>query len=102
MINGNIKLTFNIGPGKENQPELNDFLREHLNDAVGVGFKIIHLPRIGGFVNEEADKYLVVFEGDELKKYLDKVIKVAQRIESMNCGYKWIENIWFKIRPKNF
>jgi hypothetical protein len=102
MINGNINLTLTMGPGKENQPELNYFLREHLNDAVGAGFEIIHLPRIGGFLNEEADKYRVVFEGNDLKKYLDKVIEVAQRIESMNCGFKWIETIGLKYDQKVF
>jgi hypothetical protein len=88
---GFIKLKFTMGPGKNNQPILNDFLREYLTDAINSGFKIIHLPRIGGFVNTEVEKYIVKFSEEELRKYLDKVFVVAKRIEELGCGFKWIE-----------
>ena len=102
MHDGMINLTFTMGPGKENQPEQNEFLREHLNDAVDVGFKIIHLPRIGGFVNAEVEKYILKFNDSELKKYLDKVFEVAIKIESLGCGFKWLENIRLKYDKKIF
>jgi hypothetical protein len=96
MNSGFIKVQFKIGPGKNNQPILNDFLREHLTDAISAGFKIIHLPRIGGFVNEEVKKHTVKFSEEELKNYLDKVFMVAKRIEELNCGFAWIEKIGIK------
>jgi len=102
IFDGTIKLTFKIGPSKDNQPELNNYLREHLNDAVNAGFKIIHLPRIGGFANKEVDVYLIEFKENEFKKYFDKCVEVAQRVESMGCGYKWIENIGLKYDKNIF
>jgi hypothetical protein len=102
MKDGMIKLTLKIGPGKENQPQLNEFLREHFNDALNAGFKIIRLPRIGGFVNPETEKYTLKLSGDELKHYLDKSFAVAKRIEELGVGFKLIENIGLKYDEKIF
>ena len=99
-IDGMINITFKMGPGKTNQPKLTDFLREHLNDAINAGFKIIRFPRIGGLVNAEVEECIHKFSDVELKNYLDKVFTVAKHIENLNSGYKWIENIGKKYDSK--
>ena len=102
MNTGMINLTLKMGPGKENQPELNDFLREHLNNAINAGFKIIHLPRIGGFVNNEVEQYITKLSGEEFKNYYEIAVEVAKRIESLNAGFKWFEEIGLKYEQKVF
>jgi hypothetical protein len=93
---GEFELTFTMGPSKNNQPVLNDFLREHLNDAVTAGFKIISFPRTAGFVNAEVEQYIQKFRDEDFKEYYDKACEVAAIIEDMNCGFKWVENIGLK------
>jgi hypothetical protein len=102
LKDGMIELIFTMGPGKENQPQLNDFLREHLIDAINAGFKIIHFPRIGGFVNAEIEKYILRLSDDKLGLYLDKIFAVVKRIEGLNAGFKWIENIGLKYDVEIF
>lgn len=100
--NGEIHLQFTVKPGKENHPELNDFLREHFQDAINCNFQILHLPRIGGFLNEEIEPYLHKFTNDdELKAYLNKAFEVCRKIEDLKAGYHWFKAIGEKFDSKN-
>jgi hypothetical protein len=93
LPDGVTKITFTMGPAKTNQPTLNEFLKEHLQDAISAGFNIIHFPRIGGFENQAVKPFLCKLTGDDLKEYLETLFKVAKRIEELESGFYWIEKI---------
>jgi len=101
QFDGTMVFTFTMGPGKTNQPELNDFLREHLSDAIAAGFKIIHLPRIAGFVNQEVEPYRHKLVDQELQEYLCTVFNVGRRIDERVAGHDWIEKIGAKYNNEN-
>jgi hypothetical protein len=90
-----------VAPGKSNQPELNDFLREHLQDAIKAGFRIIHFPRIAGFVNMEVEPYRYKLDKTKLNDYLDTIFTVGERIEKLEAGYAWLKKIGEKYNNKN-
>lgn len=96
---GSIKMSFTMGPNENAHPGLNDFLKEHFEDAVKLGFNIIHLPRIAGITNKEIESLKFKMKGQELTKYLDKVFKVGERIRELKAGEYEIEQIGLKYHP---
>ncbi|WAC03068.1 hypothetical protein N7U66_05420 [Lacinutrix neustonica] len=98
--NGAIKMSFTIGPNPDAHPGNNEFLKEHLTDAVNLGFKIINLPRIGGVTNKDVNDLRFKMTQQEL----DKVFSICDRIKNLKAGiydiqqigYKYDTNSWFK------
>lgn len=90
---GVIRVSLTIGPNEKAHPGNNEFLKEHFADAARLGFKIIHLPRIGGIVNPEISGARYQRPENELKDYLDKVFEVAERINELEAGVFDIQQI---------
>lgn len=98
--NGEIKISFSIGPNPDAHPGNNEFLREHLSDAVKLGFNIINLPRIGGVTNKDIEdlRYKISeFELDKGFKVADKIKKLKAGVyDIQQIGIKYDSNSWFK------
>lgn len=63
----------------------NDQLRQHFLKAMVTGFKIVRLPRIGGYVNEEVEPYRFQ-HGENLAAFHDRAHEVAEKIEQKGAG----------------
>jgi hypothetical protein len=50
---GSIHLGFSIGPDLAAHPGNNSYLSLHLNDALALGFKLMHCHRIAGLINQD-------------------------------------------------
>jgi hypothetical protein len=99
---GSINIGFVIGPNENAHPGNNDFLKEHLGDAVKLGFNIIHLPRIAGITNKEIKAYMYKMDNETLGSYLTKVFEVGRRITSLEAGDYEIEQIGLRYDPKEW
>ena len=89
--NGELKLSFSMGPDKTAHPGNNNYLESHLNDAIGIGFQIIKLPRIAGIVNPDIEAHF--YQHNDLSSYHDKVFKVAREIEQKEAGIFHIKEL---------
>lgn len=99
--NGSIKMRITVGPNKNAHPGNNDFLKEHLADAVQLGFNIIHLPRIAGITNREIEAYKYKMNGEILSKYLDTVFEVGKRITELQAGDYEIQQLGLKYNSES-
>lgn len=92
---GKISLGFNIGP---NEKDAIDFvnrpiLKKYFDEAIKLGFKIVRLPRIGGFVNPEVDEVRYKMEDVTFTNYHDKACEVGAKIEKEGAGIAQIKSI---------
>ena len=95
--NGAIQISGTFGPNLTAHKGNNEFLKEHLSDAVRLGFNIIGVPRIAGIVNSEIlEQYKYQMQGEELEYYLEWVFKVGERIQDLKAGVYSIEQIGLK------
>lgn len=102
----NVSLTFTIGPNEKDAIDFAErpILKKYFDAAIQLGFKIVRLPRIGGLVNPEVDAVRYVQQDPELSIYLEKVVEVGRKIESVDAGMEHIKAIgnqygkssWFK------
>lgn len=90
---GGIATTFIIGPSKSNTFDLNPILKSHFDDAIKLGFKIVRLPRIGSFTNEEVEKSRYRLPESELEAYHTRVFEIGNQIESHNAGFAHLKSI---------
>ncbi len=93
--NGSISLNLTIEP---NEKDAIDFvnrpiLKKYFDEAINLGFNIARLPRIGGFVNPEVDKFRYKQDETLLPVYLDKVCEVGRKIEQAGAGITQIKEI---------
>lgn len=99
--NGAIKMQFKIGPNESAHPGNTGFLKEHFEDAVALGFNVIHLPRIAGITNKDIETYKYKMDNETLSKYLDKVFEVGSRITELQAGDYEIIQIGLKYDSKS-
>ncbi len=93
--NNSISLNFTVGPNEDDAINFEErpILKRYFDEAVKLGFKIVSLPRIGGFVNPEVDAVKLNQEGESLSKYLETVFKVSREIEAKGAGITPIKEI---------
>ena len=91
--NGALHMAFTIGPSKGLNFDTNPILKNHFDDAVQLGIKIVNLPRIADFINEEVENVRYIQSGDNLKNYLDKAFEVAKKLEFYGAGISHIKEI---------
>lgn len=107
VAHGNtISMSFKIGPNEKDAIDFHDRpkLKKYFDEAIGLGFNIARLPRIGGLVNKEIEQEIYHLDDTALSQYHDKVFEVAGKIEDNGGGMKQIETIglqyggpnWFK------
>lgn len=99
---GTISMTFQIGPNHNAHPGNNEFLKEHLKDAVNLGFNIIHLPRIAGITNKDIESLKYKMNESSLKEYLDKVFEVGRRITELKAGDYRIQQLGNKYNKQGW
>ncbi len=90
---GGVSLFITIGPSAGSKFDLNPILKNHFEDAVKLGFKIVRLPRIGSFFNIDVDKNRYILPPSELEGYQKKVFDIAGQIESYNAGFAHLKSI---------
>ncbi len=95
-INGYLGVRFSIGPGEPLNLDSNPILKNHLNDAIQLGFRIVRLPRIGGLINDSIEPYRMKFTGRKLDEYHKRVFEIAREIESNNAGVAHIKEIGYR------
>ncbi len=90
LPDGTIKIGFSLGPEKSAHPGNNPFLSSHLTDALAVGFKLMHCPRIAGIHNPDLkDEWFVTMSHE----YGNKFGEVARRLEAAGAGIAMIKAI---------
>jgi len=90
---GGVSLSINIGPSAGSKFDLNPILKNHFEDAVKLGFKIVRLPRISSFTNVDVDKNRYILPSSELEVYQKRVFDIADQIESHNAGFAHLKSI---------
>ncbi|WP_299676348.1 hypothetical protein [uncultured Dokdonia sp.] len=96
--NGIVNISASIAPDPKLHPGNNEFLNEHLNDALNLGFKIINIPRIGTSVNPD-------IEGKKIDLHnvnVEKLAIVSGRIEELKAGLYDIKKIGEKYYPNSW
>ncbi|UAA40597.1 hypothetical protein KIH87_09760 [Paraneptunicella aestuarii] len=96
--NGELKLSFSMGPDKTAHPGNNSYLEAHLTDAIEIGFQIIKLPRFAGIVNPDIEAYY--YQHSDLNSYHDKVHKVCREIEQKGAGISHIKELGERFNPQ--
>lgn len=99
---GSMLCTFTYGPDENIHPGNNEFLKEHLHDAISMGFKILRFPRIAGIVNGDIEPYLYEFDSVEGANYYSRLFEIAQYIRSLKAGEYNINKIGEKYNPNGW
>lgn len=82
-----IGLSFSIGPDIKAHHGNNPYLYKYLNDALGIGFKILGCPRVGGIANPDiVQSYFAHESKDEMKERLNLFAQCAEEIERIGAG----------------
>lgn len=68
-------------------------LKNHFDDAMEAGFRIVRYPRIGGLVNRDIENVRFKLSGQELSNYHDRAFEAGRKIESLNAGFEAIRSI---------
>ncbi len=99
-----VSISMQIGPNNEDAINFTDrpILKKYFDEAIRLGFKIVRLPRIGGFVNEEIEEVRYKLYGTSLSDYLTKVFEVAGKIESNGAGISQLEKIGEEYGGENW
>ncbi|MGM8363082.1 hypothetical protein ACSV4D_14310 [Flavobacterium sp. ARAG 55.4] len=97
---GQIKMSFKIGPNENAHPGNNEFLKEHFANAAKLGFNIINLPRVAGITNKDIESLKYKMSNEKLTKYLDKVFEVGARITELKAGDYEINRLGLKYNPE--
>lgn len=96
--NGELKLSFSIGPDKTAHPGNNSYLESHLNDAIEIGFQIINLPRIAGIINPDIEAHF--YKHNDFNTYHTKACEVGREIESKKAGMFHIKELGQKYNSQ--
>ena len=67
-------------------PELSDYLKEFIPKAIGMGFKFIRTPRIGGHGVDPSAEYVAKDKKFPLDERLDRTFDLLSFIENLGAG----------------
>lgn len=95
---GIVNISSSIGPNPELHPGNNEFLNEHLNDALNIGFKIINIPRIGSATNPDLEGKKINLQNSDF----EKMAQVSARIKELKAGLYDITKIGEKYYPHSW
>ncbi|WP_155986342.1 hypothetical protein [Thioalkalivibrio sp. ALE9] len=85
------ELSFSIGPSKTTQPEQIQMVRDHLEDAYGIGIRILRSKRIAGPNSpllQDKKYFLNYADSDEYHKFNNRNGEVARELEARGFGLK--------------
>ena len=92
--NGQIKISLVIKPKANVHPGNNSYLSTHLQDALKLGFKLLHQPRIAGVKNHDiSEEWFLADNNVAIEKRQDRFNACLSEIESRGCGISHIKNI---------
>lgn len=95
---GIVNISASIASNPELHPGNNEFLNEHLNDALNIGFKIINIPRIGTVANPDLEGKKINLHNSEF----EKMAQVSERIMELKAGIYDITRIGEKYYPHSW
>ena len=90
---GSIHLGFSIGPDLAAHPGNNSYLSLHLNDALALGFKLMHCHRIAGLINQDIKPEWYAKTQITTTDVANKLGEVGRKIETAGAGIAWIKSI---------
>jgi hypothetical protein len=90
---GKIQLGFSIGPDLAAHPGNNSFLSSHLNDALALGFKLMHCYRIAGFINQDIKTEWYAETSLNTNDVANKFGEIGRKIEAAGAGIAWVKSI---------
>lgn len=90
-----LTLSLSIGPDPNDALRIMDtpILEKYLSEALRLGFKIASLPRIGGLVNKDVEKFIDRMNNDDFNKYCEKLGEVLRKMEDKGAGMAQIKAI---------
>lgn len=80
----------------------NPVLKKHFDDACEIGFKIIRLSRMGGFINDDVEPIRFKLENEEFQKFHNSGSSIAKTIEKYKAGISWLKDIGLKYDSNNW
>lgn len=90
---GRIHLGFSIGPDLTAHSGNNSYLSSHLNDALALGFKLMHCHRVAGFINPDIKAEWYAQTPIPTTDVANKFGEVGRKIEAAGAGIAWIKSI---------
>ena len=102
--NGSIRGTFSFEPDNETSTPLSPYSLKRLSDALSLGFKMIHVPRLGMPIPIEISKLLKQNNDKSYSEFMNKCelkSKVLEVMEQQNVGPYAYMRLKEKIRNKS-
>jgi hypothetical protein len=90
---GQIKISMVIKPKANVHPGNNPYLSAHLQDALQIGFKLLHQPRLARVKNPDILEEWFLVDNDIPIEERQKKFECLLEIESRGCGISHIKNI---------
>jgi hypothetical protein len=94
-----VKQDMVFGPERGHDFGENEQLRQHFIKAISAGLKVVSLPRIAGYVNEEVEPNLFKHAEGHLEAFLNKAFEAAEKIEERGAGMAQIRNLGLQYDP---
>ena len=95
---GIVSVSSSIDSNPELHPGNNEFLNEHLKDALSIGFKVINIPRIGTVVNPDLEGKKINLQNSDFVK----MAQVSTRIKELKAGLYDITKIGENYYPHSW
>lgn len=93
LPDGRIHLGLSIGPDLTAHPGNNSYLSSHLNDALALGFKLMHCHRVAGFINPDIKTEWYAQTPIPTIDVANKFGEVGRKIEAAGAGIAWVKSI---------
>jgi hypothetical protein len=94
LLGGLICIDFSIAPNLSHHPGNNPQLASHLQDALALGFRLLHCPRIGAPRNPDiSDDLFLPDTRVPVGQRQDTYARCIRRIEARNCGIAHLKKI---------
>jgi hypothetical protein len=93
LPDGQIHVGLSIGPDLAAHPGNNSFLSSHLNDALAVGFKLMHCHRLAGFINPDIQNEYYAPTPIPTSDIANTFGEIGRKIEAAGAGIAWVKAI---------
>lgn len=90
---GRIHLGLSVGPDLTAHPGNNSYLSSHLNDALALGFKLMHCHRVAGFINSDIKPEWYAQTPTPTTDVANRFGEVGRKIEAAGAGIAWVKSI---------
>jgi len=102
LPDGEARTSVSRGQNVARHPGNNPHLSQHLQDALGIGFKLTCTPRIGGLKNPDLQSDWFYSQADvDANGRNDRFSECSRAIEAMGCGITHIKDIGARFAAAN-